>query len=130
MTPELAALAAALLVQMTTLALMAVVANLELGPRVTLSPRDPPLPPLSPGLGRHMRAVTNGFEGLILFAPALLLVHLTGQSDAITHVAAWAYVVARILYLPAYILGLVPWRSLFWAAGFLSTLTLILAALI
>lgn len=130
MTPELAALAAALLVQMATLALMAVVANRELGPRVTLSPRDPPLPPLSSRLGRHMRAVSNGFEGLVLFAPAVLLVHLTDQSTALTQIAAWVYVLARLLYLPAYVLGLVPWRSLLWAAGFFATLILILSALI
>ena len=130
MTPELTALAAAVLVQIATLGIMALVANLELGSRVTLGPRDGKLPSISQRLGRLMRAVTNGFEGLALFTPAVLVVAVSGQASALTFWAAWAYVAARILYLPAYAFGWVPWRSFCWAAGLLATLTLLLAALI
>lgn len=130
MTPELAALAAATLVQIATLALMALVANLELGTRITAGPRDGALPKLSTRLGRLMRATSNGFEGLALFAPAALIIAVSGQSTAVTAFAAWAYVAARILYLPAYAFGLVPWRSAIWAAGLVATLVLLGSALI
>lgn len=128
MTAELAALAAAVLVQVATLSVFAVAANLELGTRVTLSPRDHGLPPLSLRTGRLQRATANGFEGLILFAPAVALVALAGKASALTAIAAWAYVAARILYLPAYAYGWVPARSLIWGLGLAATLTLVGAA--
>ncbi len=130
MTAELAALAAALLVQVATLTVFSVVANRELGHRITLSPRDGGIPPLSPVLGRLQRATTNGFEGLTLFAPAILLVALTGAASPLTATAAWAYVALRLLYIPAYAFGWVPWRSLIWGLGLLATLTLVGAALL
>jgi len=130
MTPILAALAAAVLVQIATLALMALVANLELGTRITLGPRDGKMPAVSPRLGRLMRATTNGFESLVLFAPAALLAHLAGASGALAETAAWGFVAARILYVPAYAAGLVPWRSVVWGLGLLAILVLLVSALL
>lgn len=118
-----------MIVQVATLSIFAVAANVELGTRATLSPRDHGLPPLSPRTGRLQRATANGFEGLILFAPAVALVTLTGTASPLTAFAAWAYVALRVLYVPAYAFGWVPWRSLIWSLGFLATLTLIGAAL-
>jgi uncharacterized MAPEG superfamily protein len=43
---------------------------------------------------------------------------------------AWAYLAARILYVPAYAMGLVPWRSVVWFVGFGATVAMILAALL
>lgn len=130
MTPELTALTAAVLLQALTLALMAAVANRELGHRVTTGPRDGQMPKVSPLLGRLLRTVTNGFEGLAMFAPAVLVVALSGQSDSVTGAAAWVYVVARLLYVPAYAFGWVPWRSAIWGVGLAATLALLISALI
>ena len=130
MTAELAALAAAVLVQVGALALYSTVANLELGHRVTLSPRDGALPEFSPLLGRLKRCVTNGFENLALFAPAVALVALTGTASPVTSFAAWAHVALRVLYIPAYAYGWVPARSIIWGLGLFATLTLIGAALV
>lgn len=129
MTSELAALAAAILVQVATLVIFAVAANLELGTRATLSPRDGGLPPLSIRTARLQRTTQNGLENLILFAPAVTLVTLTGSASPLTALAAWAYVAARILYVPAYAFGWVPARSLIWTLGLLATLTLVGASL-
>ena len=130
MTPELTALTAAVLLQALTLALMAAVANRELGHRVTTGPRDGQVPKVSPLLGRLLRTVTNGFEGLAMFAPAVLVVALSGQSDGVTQAAAWVYVAARLLYVPAYAFGWVPWRSAIWGVGLAATLALLISALI
>ncbi|MBE0554770.1 MAG: MAPEG family protein [Rhodobacteraceae bacterium] len=130
MTPELTALTAAVLLQALTLALMAAVANRELGHRVTTGPRDGQMPKVSPLLGRLLRTVTNGFEGLVMFAPAVLVVALSGQSDSVTQAAAWVYVAARLLYVPAYAFGWVPWRSAIWGVGLAATLALLISALI
>lgn len=131
MTPELTVLALAGLVQAGQFVLFAVPANLELGTRYTAGPRDrAPERPLSTLTGRLQRALNNHFEALILFTLAVVVVTLSDQSSPLTAACAWAYLGARILYIPAYALGWVPWRSAIWALGFCATLIMILASLI
>ena len=131
MTPELTALTLAALLQVAQFALFAVPANRELGVGYTSSARDrPPSRQMSPVTARLQRAMNNHFEGLILFTLAVLVVTLGGQSTALTQGCAWAYLAARIAYVPAYALGLRPWRSAIWFVGFLATITMLIAALI
>ncbi|WP_226341083.1 MAPEG family protein [Gemmobacter serpentinus] len=125
---ELIALLFAVLVQMLSIAAAGAQMNRELGPRYNAGPRDAQ-PEMSPRLGRLRRAVNNGFEGLAMFTPVVLVTVLSGQSSAVTAFAAWIYVAARLLYIPAYALGLAPWRSLIWGIGFLAILTMIGACL-
>ena len=131
MTPELTALTLAALLQVAQFALFAIPANLELGTGYTSSPRDrPPSQQLSTLTGRLQRAMNNHFEGLILFTLAVVVVTLGQQSTQVTQYAAWTYLAARIAYVPAYALGLRPWRSAIWFVGFLATITMLIAALI
>ncbi|MBI1170528.1 MAPEG family protein [bacterium] len=130
MTPELTALTLAALVQVVQYMVFALPANLELGPAYTSSPRDrPPPQPLSRVTARLQRAMANHFEALTLFTIAVLVVNLSHQSGGLTAACGWTYLVARILYVPAYALGWAPWRSVIWSAGFLATLVMLLAAL-
>ncbi|MEM1074818.1 MAG: MAPEG family protein [Pseudomonadota bacterium] len=129
MTPELTALGLAALIQVVQFAAFSVTANLQIGPRTALGPRDEPVN-LTGIAARFQRAMDNHFEGLILFTIACLLVTLGDGSTALTAVCGWVYVIARVAYVPAYALGLTPWRSIIWMAGFLATLTMILAALV
>ncbi len=131
MTPELTALSLAGLLQIVQYGLFAIPANLELGTRYTASPRDLPSPrPLSLRTARLQRALANHFEALILFTLAVTVTTLSGQSSALTAACGWTYLAARILYIPAYAFGLVPWRSVIWAVGFLATTVMIAANLI
>ena len=131
MTPELTALALAGLLQAAQFILFATPANIELTPKYTSSPRDkPPGRPLSLITARLQRAMNNHFEGLILFTLAVVVVTLGNQSTPVTQYAAWAYLGARILYIPAYAFGWRPWRSAIWGVGFFATLTMIVAALL
>ncbi|MBV0913031.1 MAPEG family protein [Anianabacter salinae] len=136
MTPELTALALAGLLQAVQYVLMSVPANLELGTGKTLSPRDPQrmdkplMDQVSPRTGRLFRALNNHFEGLILFTLAVVVVTLGDQQSAFTAAMAWTYLAARILYVPAYAFGWVPWRSYIWLVGFASSILMIFAALI
>ncbi|WP_298296139.1 MAPEG family protein [uncultured Litoreibacter sp.] len=136
MTTELTVLALAALLQVVQFVLMAVPANMELGVGKTLSPRDmqrlktPLMDQASVKTGRLNRALMNHFEALTLFTIAVIVVTLGDQSSAVTQTAAWAYLAARILYVPAYAFGWVPWRSLIWAVGFCATVVMLLAALI
>lgn len=131
MTPELTALALAGLLQFGQYALFAVPANVQLGTGYTSSPRDrPPTRQLSLRAARLQRALTNHFEGLVLFTLAVVVVTLGNQSSPVTQYAGYIYLAARVLYVPAYAFGLKPWRSAIWAVGFFATLTMIVAALI
>ena len=128
MTPELTVLALAGLVQAIQFAAFSITANLQVGPKVAMGPRDN-VPALKGTAGRLQRTLNNHFEGLILFTLAVVVVTLGGQSSGVTATCAWIYLAARILYVPAYVLGWVPWRSAIWAVGFAATMLMILAAL-
>ncbi|WP_126974945.1 MAPEG family protein [Frigidibacter oleivorans] len=131
MTAELTVLALAILLHGGLFVAFALIANRELGPRWTTSPRDePPKRPLSVTGGRLQRTLDNSFESLILFAPAALMIPVSGQSTAVTAALAWAFLLARILYIPAYVLGWCPARSAIWGVGFLATVAMVVAALI
>ncbi|MGR3539923.1 MAG: MAPEG family protein [Hasllibacter sp.] len=131
MTPELLVLALAALVQGAQFAAYSVKANLDVGPGYAMSARDrPPSRPISDLTGRLQRAMGNHFEGLILFTVAVVVVTLAGESTGFTAAMAWTYLIARILYVPAYALGLRPWRSVVWMVGFAATFLMIVAALI
>ncbi len=136
MTIELTVLALAGLLQVIQLALMAIPANLELGVGKTLSPRDQDRlggsleTQVSTTTARLMRAMNNHFEALTLFTVAVVVVSLSGQSSALTQLCAWAYLIARVLYIPAYVFGWVPWRSMIWIVGLMATVVMIVAALL
>ena len=130
MTPEVAVLALAVLLQAAQFVLYAVPANRELGPGYTMSARDrPPSRPMSERTGRLGRALGNHVEGLVLFTAAVAVVTLSGASSGFTAACAWIYLAARVLYVPAYALGWRPGRSLVWAAGYAATVAMVVAAL-
>jgi uncharacterized MAPEG superfamily protein len=131
MTPELTALALAALLQVVQYVLFAIPANVELGTGYTSSPRDrPPSREMSAGTGRLQRAMNNHFEALILFTIAVLVITLGGRSTAFTQGSAWAYLGARIAYVPAYYFGWRPWRSAIWGVGFGATILMLVASLL
>jgi uncharacterized MAPEG superfamily protein len=131
MTPELTALTLAALLQALQFVLYAIPANLELGPGYTMSARDrEPTKQLSPKTARLGRALSNHFEGLILFTIAVVVVTLGAKSSPVTAACAYTYLAARVAYIPAYYFGLRPWRSLIWAVGFGATLLMLLVAIV
>ena len=136
MTTELTVLTLAALLQGLQFVMMSIPANLELGPAKTASPRDPsrlgkPLVELvSDKTGRLIRALNNHFEALILFTIAVVVLSLADRGTGFSAACAWAYLGARVLYIPAYYFGWAPWRSLIWFVGFLSTMLMLLSALV
>ena len=133
---EILVLVLAALLQVVQLILMAVPANLELGVGKTLSPRDAHRlggsleSQVSVRTARLLRAVNNHFEALLLFAIAVVVITLTEQSTALSAACAWSYLVARVLYIPAYVFGWVPWRSAIWAVGLVATVIMLLSAIV
>ena len=128
MTPELTALTLAALLQVLQFAAYSIAARLQVGPKKALGPRDEPVQ-LTGKAGRLQRAMNNHFEGLILFGIAVMVITYSSQNTEETALACGVYLAARVLYVPAYVFGWVPWRSVIWAIGFFATLYLLFAAL-
>jgi uncharacterized MAPEG superfamily protein len=127
-TPELTVLSLAALLQGVQMILYSIAGNRQAGPKAAMGPRDRKIE-LTGVAGRLQRAMNNHFEGLILFGIAAVVVSVSGQSSGFTAACAWAYLAARVLYIPAYALGLAPWRSLIWAVGWFATFAMLIAAL-
>jgi uncharacterized MAPEG superfamily protein len=129
MTHELYVLILAALLQVVQFATYSVTANLQVGPKTALGPRDEPVH-LTGIAGRAQRAMNNHFEGLILFSIAAIAITLAEKSSPLTTTCATLYLSARVLYFPAYLAGIAPWRSVIWFVGFLATCAMLMAALL
>lgn len=129
MTVDLTLLTLATLLQAIYFAVYSISANLQVGTKTAMGPRDTPVQ-LTGFAGRAQRALNNQFEALILFAIAILVLTFSDQTDGHTAIAAALFLIARVLYLPAYLFGLTPWRTLIWTIGFTATLVLLFKALI
>ena len=128
MAAETTALALAALLQAAQIGLAAAVMNADVGAKWNAGPRDTQ-PEFSAMTGRLRRAVNNHFEGLILFTIAVVVVVTSDSGSPLTVFCAWTYLLARILYVPAYAFGWSPWRSVIWCVGFIATLAMIVSAL-
>ncbi|MEE4163820.1 MAG: MAPEG family protein [Woeseiaceae bacterium] len=128
MPVELKVLGYAALLQFVQFIVMAIPVNLQLGVAYTGGNRDEQKQ--ATGVpGRLKRALDNHFEGLILFTIAVLVVVLGDAGSELTEKCAWAYLWARILYVPAYASGVYLVRSLIWSVGFVATAVMLVAAL-
>jgi uncharacterized MAPEG superfamily protein len=77
-----------------------------------LGPRDD-LPPLTRIGGRAERALANMHEALPVFL-TLALLNLFLGTGALATTGATVFFVARLLYVPAYLAGVIAIRTLIW----------------
>ena len=128
MPVELKVLGYAALLQFVQFIVMAIPVNQQLGVAYTGGNRDEQRE--AQGLpGRLKRALDNHFESLILFTIAVVVVVVGEASTALTEGCAWAYLLARIVYVPAYASGVFLVRSLIWSVGFFATAIMLVSAL-
>jgi uncharacterized MAPEG superfamily protein len=80
-------------------------------------------------LGRTDRALNNSVTALVLFAIPILVMGLRDTYTGQSLLAAQVFLAARIVYIPAYIFGIVGLRTGVWLVGFLATLLLYFLAL-
>ncbi len=113
---------------MITLLLQATGAMTQLGMGYLLSSRDEHRT-VSGIAGRLERALNNSITAMVLFAPAVLLIVLTDSSSNQSVLAAQVFLIARLVYLPAYAFRLTGIRSLAWTAGLGCTAVLYFLAL-
>jgi uncharacterized MAPEG superfamily protein len=125
MTPALTALGWTVVLAIVQIFLAAGLRTQETGLGFNMGARDGEGPPVGKLTGRLMRAQANLYETLPLFAIVVIVAHLARRDDAIVDVAAWAYLAARVVYVPLYALGVPLLRTL----AFLTGLTAILVIL-
>lgn len=125
---ELTLLAAYGLLVMLTLLLQVLGSLSQLSMGYLLSSRDEPRG-LTGMTARMDRALTNSITAMVLFAPAVLLLVVQDKTDATSLMAAQVFLIARIIYLPVYALGVPAVRTAAWLAGFMATAVLYFLAL-
>jgi len=116
MTADLWALVAALLLAVVQLTLSSVLTLRQLGGDWVAGPRDEPRE-VTGVSGRIVRAHRNLLEIFPQFVAALFLVHVAHAAGSLSAIGAWVFVIARLLYVPAYAFGPVGVRPICWLAA-------------
>ena len=78
--------------------------------------------------GRAERALANMHEALPVFL-ALALLNLIVGTGSLAQTGATVFLVARILYVPAYFTGASGLRTLFWAVGVVGLVMMLTTAI-
>ncbi len=76
---------------------------------------------------RTKRCVDNHREGLIMFAPLILIAAQLGVSNTLTVWGAQLFFYSRLAHAVVYLAGLPMIRPLFWAIGIVGTVMVFLA---
>jgi uncharacterized MAPEG superfamily protein len=80
-------------------------------------------------LGRTERAFDNSVTALVLFAVPILVMGVRDTFTGQSLLAAQVFLLARVVYIPAYVFGITGLRTGVWLVGFLATLVLYFLAL-
>lgn len=85
--------------------------------------------PSSAWAQRLIKAHANAVENLIIFAIAVLTLHVAGLSTPLTQAAAAFYLIARIVHVLAYVFAIPLVRTLAFASGWAVQVILLLTLL-
>jgi uncharacterized MAPEG superfamily protein len=128
MSSELTILAIYGLVVIATILAQVLFARAQVGDAMLFTARDD-MPKLTGAAGRMDRAQLNTVVALAMFAPAILLLNAKGGFTGGTLLASQLFLVARVLYVPTYAIGVSLLRTLIWLVGFGATAYLYYMAL-
>jgi uncharacterized MAPEG superfamily protein len=117
MTTELVALLTTGFMTFLTIFIQLNYSSMAHGMAHSMSSRDVAVEETKMG-GRLRRAAVNNVEAVAMFAPLVIIAQLADISNDWTVYASYAFIASRILYVPSYLLGLVPIRSMVWMLGF------------
>jgi uncharacterized MAPEG superfamily protein len=93
---------------------------------MALGPRDEQ-PPLTHLGERAQRALANLHEALPVFLTVALLHVIRSTAEPAALHGAWIFLIARILYVPAYLSGILGLRSTMWAVSWVGLVIMIAA---
>lgn len=116
MTPELTILAWSVVLLFVLIGFHATLCMFKFGLTPLAGNRDD-LPDTSVYIRRAQRTVDNMKEGMMLFAPLVLIAAAAGISNNMTVLGAQIFISARVAHAVLYLAG-VPWlRTLVWFAS-------------
>jgi uncharacterized MAPEG superfamily protein len=96
-----------------------------LGLMGTMANPSPSDAPLAPWAERAKRAHANAVESLVLFAPAVLAVHVLGRGDSLTTFACELYFYSRLVHYVVYAAGIPVVRTLAFFGGWAGIVILV-----
>ena len=100
----------------------AITARGEFGDDYLFSPRDGKVVAKGVNVGRATRALHNYIENYVPFVAADLALIATGHTGGI---GATIWIIARIIYLPMYMMGVKYVRTAFWLIGVIGLLMML-----
>src|SRR5882724_8052465 len=124
MTAGLWALLVALLLATVQLTIASVLTLRQLGGAWVAGPRDEPRE-VTGTTGRFVRAYRNLLEIFPQFVAALFLVHAAHAAGSLSVIGAWVFVIARLLYVPAYAFAPPGVRPICWLVAQMGIFTIL-----
>ena len=103
----------------------ATVGNVELPFGYLFTSRDKPAAATSLLFGRATRALANYVENLTPFVAVALALIVTQRTGGAGAVGATIWILARIAYLPIYVLGIIYVRTLVWGISIIGLLMML-----
>ena len=95
---------------------------------VALGPRDHQRP-LTVFGGRASRALANLQEALPVFLALALLNLIVGTAAVMAITGGWVFLIARLVYLPIYLMGIPGLRTLAWIGSWVGLVMMLLPLL-
>ncbi|MEP6826585.1 MAG: MAPEG family protein [Aestuariivirga sp.] len=119
---ELTCLELGILLWVAHVLTQALTARGEFGDDYLFSPRDQKVTPKALAVGRATRALHNYIENYVPFVAMDLALIATGHTGGI---GATIWIIARIIYLPVYMMGIKYVRTACWAVGVVGVLMML-----
>jgi uncharacterized MAPEG superfamily protein len=119
---ELTCLELSILLWLAHVLVQAITARGEFGDDYLFSPRDREVAPKGLSVGRATRALHNYIENMVPFVALDLALIATQHTGGI---GATIWIIARIVYLPIYIIGTKYVRTGCWLAGVIGLLMML-----
>ncbi len=119
---ELTCLELSVLLWVAHVLTQAVTGRAEFGDAYLFSPRDKQLSAKGVACGRATRALANYVENLGPFVAMALALIATGHAGGL---GATIWIVARILYLPIYMMGVIYVRTALWGISVIGLLMML-----
>ncbi|EZP57287.1 MAPEG family protein [Sphingomonas sp. RIT328] len=127
MATEMIVLAASIVLLVVHIMLQGQTATHDRGLAWNAGPRDEgDVKPLGVLAGRAARALANFQETYPAFLALALGLAATGQTGGLGAIGALVWLIARIVYIPLYLLGVPYVRSLVWVVAMLGLLLMLI----
>ena len=130
MTLELHCLAWASILGLAHILIAGNARTIELGTQWNMGARDEKVKELTPLTERLLRAQSNFFETFPLFASAVLIVAVSHTYSIYSYWGCLIYLLARVIYLPLYALGIPVIRTIIWLTSIIGLLMVLVPSII